>query len=114
MSSPPARSEEEEEYTPDNRSRLILALLVRYCGPGWTAISHAFRSTDRDLVEAAELDGASRWQMLHHVQWPQISPQIGGFWYVLLTVLIIPDSIFKQPGSAVAAARTQMEVFSRV
>ncbi len=36
---------------------------------------------DRDLTDAARLDGASRWQMLRHVQWPQISPQLAAVWY---------------------------------
>jgi iron(III) transport system permease protein len=67
---------------------VILALLIRYCGPGWTAISHAFRTTDRDLMDAAELDGASRWQMLRYVQWPEIAPQITAIWYVLFLLCL--------------------------
>jgi ABC-type Fe3+ transport system permease subunit len=78
---------------------VTLALLIRYGGPAWTSVSHAFHSTDRDLRDAAELDGASRWQMLRFVQWPQIAPQISATWYVLFLlclwdvesiVLIIP------------------------
>lgn len=78
---------------------VILALLIRYCGPAWTAVSHAFQSTDPDLMDAAELDGASRWQRLRYIHWPQIAPQITAIWYVLFLlclwdvesiVLIIP------------------------
>jgi ABC-type Fe3+ transport system permease subunit len=67
---------------------VILALLIRYCGPAWTAVSHAFQGSDRDLFDAAELDGASRWQILRHVQWPQLAPQITAIWYVLFLLCL--------------------------
>jgi len=37
---------------------------------------------DRDLTDAARIDGASGWSMLRHVHWPQIAPQVGSVWYV--------------------------------
>ncbi len=67
---------------------VILALLIRYFGPGWTTVSHALDSTDRDLEDVARLEGASRWQMLRHVQWPQVAPQISAIWYVLFLLCL--------------------------
>jgi len=67
---------------------VILALLIRYCGPGWTAISHALQGTDRNLLDAAELEGASHWQTLRYVQWLQIAPQLSAIWYVLFLLCL--------------------------
>ena len=43
---------------------------------------------DRDLIDAARLEGASRWQMLRHVQWPQIAPQAAAAWYVVFLLCL--------------------------
>jgi len=87
---------------------VILALGIRYLALGWNGAAHALRATDRDLADAARLSGASRWQMLRHVQWPQISAQVAAIWYVIFLlclwdvesmVLIIP------PGGETLATR---------
>ena len=67
---------------------VILALAIRYLGPGWTVVAHAARTTDRDLADAARLDGATRWQLLRHVQWPQIAPQTAAAWYVVFLLCL--------------------------
>jgi ABC-type Fe3+ transport system permease subunit/DNA-binding beta-propeller fold protein YncE len=87
---------------------VILALGIRYLAFGWNGASHALRGVDRDLTDAARLEGASRWQLLRHVHWPQISPQLAAAWYIVFLlclwdvesmVLIVP------PGGETLALR---------
>jgi ABC-type Fe3+ transport system permease subunit/DNA-binding beta-propeller fold protein YncE len=87
---------------------VILALCIRYAAFGWNGAARALRMTDRDLTDVARLDGASRWQLLRHVQWPQIKPQLAVAWYVIFLlclwdvesmVLIVP------PGGETLAMR---------
>jgi sugar lactone lactonase YvrE len=67
---------------------VILAFGIRYLAIGWNGVARAMRMTDRDLMDVARLDGASRWQMLRHVQWPQISPQVAAVWYVIFLLCL--------------------------
>ena len=62
---------------------VVLAFVIRYAALGLTGARHALRSVDSDLTDAARLEGASRWQMLRYVQWPQIAPQLFAAWYVI-------------------------------
>lgn len=87
---------------------VILALGIRYLAFGWNGVGRAMRGVDRDLSDAARLSGASRWQLLRHVQWPQISPQLAAAWYIIFLlclwdvesmVLIVP------PGGETLALR---------
>lgn len=50
---------------------VILALALHYSGPVWALIRHAFRSTDQALLDAARLEGLSKWAVFRHVYWPQ-------------------------------------------
>ncbi len=87
---------------------VILAFAIRYTAFGWNGAAHALRSVDRDLTDAGRLGGASRWQMLRLVQWPQISPQIIAVWYVIfLLCLWDVDSIvlIVPPGGETLALR---------
>ena len=67
---------------------VVLAYGIRYLAIGWNGVARAMRVTDRDLTDVARLDGASRWQMLRHVQWPQISPQVAAVWYVIFLLCL--------------------------
>ncbi|HZV35725.1 MAG TPA: 6-bladed beta-propeller [Verrucomicrobiae bacterium] len=87
---------------------VIFALGLRYVGFGWSGAARALRMTDRDLTDVARLSGASRWQLLRHVHWPQIKPQLAVAWYVIFLlclwdvesmVLIVP------PGGETLAMR---------
>lgn len=87
---------------------VLLAFVVRYFALGASITRHALQTTDRDLNDAAQLDGASRWQTLRFVQWPQIAQQVGAAWYVIYLlclwdveslVLIVP------PGGETLALR---------
>ena len=87
---------------------VLLAFVVRYFALGSSIARHALQTTDSDLNDAARMDGASRWQMLRLVQWPQIAPQLAAAWYVIYLlclwdveslVLIVP------PGGETLALR---------
>ena len=67
---------------------VLLALVVRYLAPGRTAVAHGLQATDRDLTEAARLEGASRWQVLRHVHLPQIAPQAAAAWYIVFLLCL--------------------------
>jgi DNA-binding beta-propeller fold protein YncE len=62
---------------------VVLAFVIRYFGLGWMAARRAVGSVDSDLTDAAKLEGATRWQMLRFVLWPQIAPQVFAAWYVI-------------------------------
>ena len=87
---------------------VLLAFVFRYFALGSSITRHALQTTDRDVNDAARLDGASRWQTLRLVQWPQIAPQVSAAWYVIYLlclwdveslVLIVP------PGGETLALR---------
>ncbi len=61
---------------------VVVAWTVRYLALAWHCVSRARRGVDRDLTDAARLDGATGWTLLRHVHWPQIAPQAGAAWYV--------------------------------
>ena len=67
---------------------VILAFVVRYLALGWNCLAYALRMVDRDLTDVARLDGASRWQMLRYVQWPQIAPQAAAAGYVVFLLCL--------------------------
>ena len=67
---------------------VILAFIIRYCALGWNTVAYSVRSVDKDLTDAARLSGANRWQILRHVHWPQIAPQIAAAWYVVFLLCL--------------------------
>ncbi|HXD01150.1 MAG TPA: 6-bladed beta-propeller [Verrucomicrobiae bacterium] len=67
---------------------VILAYCIRYLAFGWNGVAHALRSVDRDLTDAARIDGASRWQMLRHAYWPQVSAQLAAVWYLVFLLCL--------------------------
>jgi ABC-type Fe3+ transport system permease subunit/DNA-binding beta-propeller fold protein YncE len=67
---------------------VILAFVIRYFGLGWNTVAHAFCTVDRDLLDDARLNGATRWQMFRFVQWPQISLQFAAAWYVVFLLCL--------------------------
>jgi ABC-type Fe3+ transport system permease subunit len=67
---------------------VMLAFVIRYLALGWNAIAHSLQTVDQDLIDVARLDGASRWQMLRYVQWPQIAPQVAAAWYVVFLLCL--------------------------
>ena len=67
---------------------VILAFVIRYLALGWNTLVHALQTVDADLTDVARLDGASRWQMLRYVQWPQIAPQAAAAWYIVFLLCL--------------------------
>ncbi len=87
---------------------VICALALRYFAPGWTLISQAFKSADRNLIDAARLEGARGWALWRHAYLPQLLFPVCLGWYttylfclwdVETLILIIP------PGQETVAAR---------
>jgi len=67
---------------------VILAFVVRYLALGWHTVAHAAQGVDRDLTDAARLEGATPWQMLRYVHWPQIAPQAAAAWYIVFLLCL--------------------------
>jgi ABC-type Fe3+ transport system permease subunit/DNA-binding beta-propeller fold protein YncE len=67
---------------------VILAFVIRYLALGWNSMALAFWTVDRDLMDIARLNGATRWQMLRYVQWPQIAPQAAAAWYIVFLLCL--------------------------
>lgn len=61
---------------------VVIAYAIRYVGFGWSTVTNALRSADRNLTDAAQIEGANRWQTFRHALWPQISTQAAAAWYV--------------------------------
>jgi ABC-type Fe3+ transport system permease subunit/DNA-binding beta-propeller fold protein YncE len=67
---------------------VVLAYCIRYLAFGWNGVAHALRTVDRDLTDAARIDGASRWQMLRQAYWPQVSAQLAAVWYLVFLLCL--------------------------
>jgi ABC-type Fe3+ transport system permease subunit/sugar lactone lactonase YvrE len=67
---------------------VLLAFVIRYLALGWTTVVRASQGVDRDLIDVARLEGASRWQTLRHVYWPQIAPQVVAAWYIVFLLCL--------------------------
>jgi ABC-type Fe3+ transport system permease subunit/sugar lactone lactonase YvrE len=62
---------------------VLLALAARYVAVGGWGVVRAMRMTDRNLTDAARMEGVSCWRMLRQVWWPQIRAQVCAAWYVV-------------------------------
>jgi ABC-type Fe3+ transport system permease subunit/sugar lactone lactonase YvrE len=67
---------------------VVLAYCIRYLAFGWNGVAHALRTVDRDLTDAARIEGASSSQMARHVYWPQISTQLAAVWYLVFLLCL--------------------------
>ena len=78
---------------------VLLALVIRYFALASTAARYAVASVDKDLTDAAKLEGATRWQMFRFAIWPQIAPQMFAAWYVvyLLCLWDVESIVIIQP-----------------
>jgi iron(III) transport system permease protein len=50
---------------------VILVLAMHYSGPVWALMRQAFRSVDAALLDAARLEGLTKWGIFRHVYWPR-------------------------------------------
>jgi ABC-type sugar transport system permease subunit len=73
---------------------LIVASTWLYAGFNMVYFLAALQHVDRELVEAASLDGAGPWARFRHIVWPQIRPVAG---FVVLLALIGSFQAFELP-----------------
>lgn len=62
---------------------MLFALVTRYLAVGGSGAAGAVRSADRELIDAARLDGARGWTLFRRVLWPQTAPQLAAAWYAV-------------------------------
>lgn len=67
---------------------VVLALTLRYLALGWAGARLAGQACDPDLVDAARIEGASRWQVWWQARWPQMAPQLQAAWYVVFLLCL--------------------------
>lgn len=73
---------------------LIVASLWMWVGFNMTYFSAALKNVRKDLLEAAEIDGAGAWGRFRHIIIPQITPVAG---FVTLLSLIGSFQLFELP-----------------
>ena len=61
---------------------IVFAWTVRYFGLAWNGLGRVLREQDRQLADAARLDGLRGWNLFRHVLWPQIAPIAGALGYL--------------------------------
>ncbi len=78
---------------------VLVALAIRYFAPGSAVIAGAVRAADPLLADAASSLGASRWQVLRDVVWPQTAPGVATAWYAvyLLCLWDVETVVLIQP-----------------
>ena len=78
---------------------VVLAYTIRFFAIGWSGVSQTMLSVDRSLIDAARMDGASRWQQFRIAVWPQTRMPLAAtgyvvyllcLWDVETLVLIVP------------------------
>jgi iron(III) transport system permease protein len=67
---------------------VLLAFAIRYLAIGWNGAAQAFRTVDRELTDAARLEGASTAQLFRFVHLPQIGSQLAAVWYVVFLLCL--------------------------
>jgi iron(III) transport system permease protein len=87
---------------------MVLVLVLRFTGPSWALIRHAFRTVDPDLLDAAKLEGLRRARLFRHVYWPRIAPALIAAWYIVY-ILCLWDvettTLLYPPGAETLAIR---------
>ncbi|MCI0744380.1 MAG: hypothetical protein L0Y58_03140 [Verrucomicrobia subdivision 3 bacterium] len=62
---------------------IIAAFVLRYCGPAWALVRHAFQGADPAVLDAAKLDNLSGGALFRFIYWPLIAPAAAAAWYVI-------------------------------
>ncbi len=70
--------ERQAFVTSNDTFRGVLVVSAAWAFLGWNTIVYvsAITALDRDLIEAAKIDGASKWQQICHVTLPGIMPTV--------------------------------------
>jgi putative aldouronate transport system permease protein len=79
--------------TDGNASRWVLVISEIWRSAGWDSLLYlaAIIGIDQSLYEAAELDGASRWQKIWHVTIPGIVPTIATLFILNMGMFLSAD-----------------------
>jgi alpha-glucoside transport system permease protein len=87
---------------------MIVAYLWMWAGFAMVIIAAGLSSLNREVLEAARIDGASEWQVLKRVTTPMLAPVLAVvFVTMVINVLKVFDIILNMaPGSSQAAAST--------
>jgi len=87
---------------------LVLSLVIKYLAIGWHVCLRSAQTLDRNLVEAAQMEGAGRVTVLRHAVLPQVSRSLAAsaylvfllcLWDVESIILVVP------PGGETLALR---------
>jgi ABC-type Fe3+ transport system permease subunit/sugar lactone lactonase YvrE len=92
----------------DSAAAVVLVLAARFLALSWGASRVAIESADPALADVAALDGATLWQRVRHVYWPQSGTQmLAGAYFVYLFALWEVESILPvvPPGGDTLAMR---------
>ncbi len=79
--------------TDGNASRWVLVISEIWRSAGWDSLLYlaAIIGIDQSLYEAAELDGANRWQKIWHVTLPGIAPTIATLFILNMGMFLSAD-----------------------
>lgn len=93
----------------------ILILTAIWKGAGWSSIVYlaAIAGIDAELYEAAELDGANRWQKMFYITVPSISTTISMLLVLQIGSLISGhfDQIFNMSNPAIGSVAETLDVY---
>ncbi len=58
------------------QAMIVIAAMTLWSQLGFTVVVYlaALQDIQKDLVEAAVVDGASKWQVFRHIVWPELTP----------------------------------------
>src|SRR5262249_46013366 len=73
---------------------IVMAALWLSVGYGMIYLLAALQAVDRELYEAAQVDGAGRWARFHHVTLPSIAPVLR---FLILVGVIGAFQLFELP-----------------
>ena len=72
---------------------IIVLSIWQACGMHMIIWLSGLQTIPGELYEAAEIDGATKWQQLQHVTWPGLRPTAA---FILITITIAAFSLFAQ------------------
>jgi ABC-type Fe3+ transport system permease subunit len=67
---------------------VLVAFVIRYAALARHAVAQAARGLDREITDAARLDGAHGWSLLRHVHGPLLAAPAAAAWYVTYLVCL--------------------------
>ena len=62
---------------------ILVAWTIRFLALAWNGVAVSVQSADRDLSDAARVEGASASSVLRFALWPQMAAQLSAVWYLI-------------------------------